>query len=115
MKTKYLLTSFVGLFVAAGGLSSVRAAEVAPSTVRGNSTMSVQGGAKKENGSQWVMGNIIMVKKHRIAINTENGRMRTFRIGHKTDIVVDGRAAKAGDLRAGDPVVASYKGHAVHL
>ena len=113
-KVRYLLVSFVGLLVAMGGLSSARAAEVAPGATSGNAAMSMQKGMKAGQGPQWVMGNIIMLKKGRIAINTENGRMRTLRIGRKTDIVVDGQAAKASELRAGDPIVASYKGHAAH-
>jgi hypothetical protein len=92
--------------------SSTRAAENVPEASSSPSaTMQKETKAAKPTPT-WVMGNIIAVKRHTVAINTENGRMRTVRIGRKTEIVIDGQKASARELKAGAPVMVTYRGHA---
>jgi hypothetical protein len=100
-------------FVVATALvgSSARAAESTPASSPPSAAMQKETKAAKP-APTWVMGNIIAVKHHTIAINTENGRMRTVRIGRKTEIVIDGQKASARELKAGAPVMVAYRGHA---
>ena len=112
MKTKRNLVSSLAVVVAAAlAGSSASAAESATATNAPPSAMSKAPQAAKP-APTWVMGNIIAVKHHRIAINTENGRMRSVWIGRKTEIMIDGRKASAGELKAGAPVMVAYRGHA---
>ena len=70
--------------------------------------------AAAHHRATWLMGNIIETKKDSLAINTENGRMRTLKLSRRTDIVVDGKRASASDLKPGAPVMASYEGTGAH-
>jgi len=110
-KLKYLLASSAALLVAVGAASMARADEAASAATASPATK-VQ--AKKAQTPTWVMGNIIRVKHHRIAINTENGRMRSLRISGKTTIILNGKKANARELKAGAPVMASYFGPKAH-
>lgn len=114
-RTMKYVTSGVAALLAAGALTSAQAATQGPSAAsetRGGPATAEKGAAR--HGKTWVMGNIIEVKKNRLAVNTENGRMRTFALTKKTAIVVDGKRATAADLKPGAPVMAAYEGTGAH-
>ena len=62
----------------------------------------------------WVIGNIIAVNRHAVAINTENGRMRSLALNARTKVLINGKRGSARDLERGDLVLASYEGNGSH-
>jgi len=107
---KYSLYA-VACLAAAGAGSSARAAI---STSNGGSAPLARNGSGTQRGESWVMGNVVAATGHRLAINTENGRMRTLKLGTGTKIIVNGKRATTRDLEPGALVMASYEGSGAH-
>ena len=80
----------------------------ASDTGSSTSGSSAMGSSGEAHGDEWVHGKVSKVSKDQITITPKSGETRTLNISDQTEVTINGKTAKASQLKKGQAVRASY-------
>lgn len=92
-----------------GGSAGSTGSSDTGSSASGSSAMGAAGGpGEAAHGDEWVHGKVSKVSKDEVTITPKKGETRTLKIGDQTVVTINGKTAKASQLKKGQQVRAAY-------